>query len=65
MENVFNIKYDTKLDKLEMAKGDKIQRIFKCIKRNKFISFICTSFILFSCVNFYLIFSFMKILENI
>lgn len=65
MENVFNVNYDTKLDKLEIQKRNKVNKIFKFICKNKFISLIFTSFIIFSLINFYMIYSFMKILENI
>lgn len=65
MENIFNVNYDTKLDKLEIQKRNKVNKIFKCIYKNKFISLIVTSFIVFSIINFYMIYSFMKILENI
>lgn len=65
MENIFNINYNTKLDKLEIQKRNKVNKIFKFIHKNKFISLIFTSFIVFSAINFYMIYSFMKILENI
>lgn len=65
MENIFNVNYDTKLDKLEIQKRNKVNKIFKRIYNNKFISLIVTSFIVFSIINFYMIYSFMKILENI
>lgn len=65
MEEVFNINYNTKLDKLEIQKEKQTPKIFKLIKKNKFISLIIGSFIFLSGINFYLIYSFIKILENI
>lgn len=65
MEDVFNINYNTKLDKLEIAKEKRTHKIFKLIKKNKFISLIFASFIFLSLMNFYLIYSFVKILESI
>lgn len=65
MEDIFNVNYNTKLDKLEIKKSNKVHKIFKFIQKNKFISLIFTSFIVFSTINFYMIYSFMKILENI
>ncbi len=65
MENVFNVKYNTKLDKLEISKDSKKTKILKFIQRHKFMSIIIASFFLLSSINFYLIYSFMKILENI
>ena len=65
MENIFNVSYNTKLDRLEIPKETIANKIVENIKKNKFISFIFISFIVFSGVNFYLIYNFMKILENI
>lgn len=65
MENVFNIKYNTKLDRLELPKENRKLKIWKFIKSHKLISIILVSFFALSSINFYLIYSFMKILENI
>lgn len=65
MENVFNIKYNTKLDRLEKTNNKAENKIWGFIKNHKFFSIILMSFFIFSCINFYLIYSFMKILENI
>ena len=65
MENVFNVRYDTKLDKVEIPKEKYSNKILNLIQKNKFITLVFTSFIALSIINFYLIYSFMKILENI
>lgn len=65
MENVFNIKYNTKLDRLELPKEKKTTKIFKFVQKHKFISIVSVSFIALSSINFYLIYSFIKILESI
>lgn len=65
MENVFNVKYNTKLDRLEMPKERITNKVFKFIENHKIVSIIFTSFIILSGINFYLIYSFVKILENI
>lgn len=65
MDNVFSVKYNTKLDKLEMSKERRTIKIFRFAQEHKFISIIFTSFFVLSGINFYLIFSFMKILENV
>lgn len=65
MENVFNVKYNTKLDRLEKTNNKAENKIWRFIKNHKFFSIILMSFFIFSCINFYLIYSFMKILENI
>ena len=65
MENVFNVKYNAKLDRLEMPKERTTHKVFKFLENHKFISVIFASFIILSGINFYLIYSFVKILENI
>lgn len=65
MEDVFNVRYNTKLDKLQIIKEKKGEKIFKKIQKHKFITIIFLSFINLCTINFYLIYSFIKILENI
>lgn len=65
MENVFNVKYNTKLDKLEMPKERRTTKIFRFVQKHKFISIVSASLLALSSINFYLIYSFMKILENV
>ena len=65
MENVFNVKYNTKLDRLELPKENKKKKVWKFVQKHKFMSIVFTSFFTLSSINFYLIYSFMKILENI
>lgn len=65
MENVFNVKYNTKLDKLEMPKERRTTKIFRFVQKHKFISIVSVSFFALSSINFYLIYSFMRALENI
>lgn len=65
MENVFNVKYNTKMDRLKIEKERKKSKIYKFIQKHKFISIIFVSCFTLSTINFYLIYSFMKILENV
>lgn len=65
MENVFNINYHTGVDKLKFQKEKKTTKLLKFIQKHKFFSIIFTSFFILAGLNFYLIYSFMKILENI
>lgn len=65
MENVFKFKYNVKLDKVDIAKERKVDMVLKFFENHKFISFIFISFIITSGINLYLIYSFLKILENI
>lgn len=65
MEDVFNIKYNSKLDKVKVPEDKGVSKIFKVIQKNKFITLIFSSFIALSTINFYLIYSFINVLENI
>lgn len=66
MENTtFNIKYNPKMDRLEFPKERKWNRFLNFINNHKFFSLVCASFLILSIINFYLIFNFMRILENI
>ena len=65
MDNIFNVKYNTKLDRLEIPKEKEKNTILGFIKNNKFFSIIVTSVLVLSGVNFYLTYSFMRILEHI
>lgn len=65
MEDVFNIKYNTKLDRLERAKEKRVNKVIKFANRHKFISIVIVSFFILSTINFYLIYNFMKIIENV
>lgn len=65
MEDVFNIKYNTKMDRLEIRKGRKCNLIYRFICRHRFILTISGCLLIFSIIDFYLVYSFMKILGNI
>ena len=65
MGDIFNVKYNEKLDRLELPKEKKTSKVLNFIKKHKFFSSILLSLFIFLGINFYLIFSFMKILENI
>ena len=61
-ENFFNVKYNSELNRLEMRKKN---RFIEAIRKHKIISLAFISLIMFSCLNFFLIYNFMKILQNI
>ncbi len=65
MEDVFKISYNTSLDKHKIMNEKIYSKIFKVIKKNKIMTLVFSSFIALSTINFYLIYSFMKILEQI
>lgn len=58
-DNYFNIKYNTKLDRLEVQKKNKV---LEAIKQHKMVSLMVTLLIMFSCLNFFLIYNFLQIL---
>ena len=64
MQNVCSLSYDEEKG-LEKTKTRRINRILNLIKKHKLISIIITTFLTLSVMNFYLIFSFMRILQNI
>ena len=61
-DNYFNIKYNTTLDRLEIRKKNKL---LEKIKRHKIMSIMVMLLIVFSCLNFFLIYSFVKVLGNV
>lgn len=64
MENIFQIRYNEKMDRLEMPKYTLLQKIERKIEKHKFISLAILMFFILSSINFYLIYLFMKILEK-
>lgn len=65
MEDVFEIKYNTKLDRLQIPKESWTSKTIKKMKRHKLISISIVMFVIFSVLNFCLIYSFMNILQKI
>ena len=65
MEDIVNLKYGQEVSRIKREKTKKENKIFKIIKKNIFISAVFVSFLVLSMFNLYLIYSFMKILENI
>ena len=64
-DEIFQIRYNTSLNRLQIGKETWTSRFFKCIKRHKLISFVVCAFIMFSTVNVIMIYNFMKILQNV
>ena len=62
-DGVFNIRYNTELNRLEIRK--KNRSIWEKIQKHKIIRFTIIALIMFSCLNFFLIYNFMKVLQNI
>ena len=64
-EKFFEVMYNTKLDKLVIKKERWISKIRRVIKTLKFITTVSIAFFMISIVNIIMIYSFMKILQNI
>lgn len=61
-DNYFNIRYNTKLDRLEVRKKNKFMEM---VQKHKVVSTMITILTMFFCLDFFLIYSFMKVLQNI
>ena len=68
-EDILNIKYNERLDRIQIRKrkgtSNIIKRFLKCIKSNKIISISIMLFIIFSTINFYLIYNVFKLVQTI
>ena len=64
-EKWFEVKYNTKLDRLVIRKQSLISKIFRKIKAHKLITTTLIAFIVFSILNIVMIYSFLEILQNI
>ena len=62
MGDIFNVKYNEKLDRLEIPKKKSAIGLWKLVKKDKFFSSILLSLFIFLGINFYLIINIMKIL---
>ena len=64
-DEVFKIRYNTKMNRLEMRKDRWTSRIAKMLKKHKFMSSIFIALVLFSIVNVVMIYQFIEILQNV
>ena len=64
-DEIFQIRYNTKLNRLEMRGESWTSRLYKKIKRHKLVSTTIIAFFIFSTINMIMIYNFMKILQNI
>lgn len=61
----FKINYNTDLNRLEIKKERWTSRLLNKIQHHKLLTTIIITFIMFSILNVVMIYSFMKILQNI
>ncbi len=64
-DEIFNITYNTKLNRLEIKQKSLISRFNKFLKNHIIFSITIISFIIFSIIDFLLIYNIINILENI
>lgn len=64
-DEVFQIRYSTKLNRLEMTKEGWTSRTYQRIKRHKLLTTVVIAFFTFATINFFMICNFMKILQNV
>lgn len=64
-DEIFQIKYNTKLNRLQMKGECWTSKLYKKIKRHKLLTTTIIAFFMFATVNMVMICSFMKILQNI
>ena len=60
-EDLFNIRYNTKINRIKIQKESWTSLLLKKTKKHKFISIVVIAFLGFSIVNIVMIWSFMKI----
>ncbi len=63
-DEIFKITYNSRVNRLQMPKENLKRRLIQKIKKHKWMSLIIVLFIMFSCINFFLIYYFMKILQT-
>ena len=61
----FKVNYNTDLNRLEIAEESWTSKLIKKIKNHKLLTTIVIAFAMFSTLNIAMIYSFMKILQNI
>lgn len=64
-DEIFQIRYNTKLDRLEMRGESWTSRLSKKMRRHKLLTTTIVAFCMFATINMVMICSFMKILQNI
>lgn len=64
-DEIFQIRYNTKLNRLEMGKESWTSQIAKKVRNHKLLTTAIIAFFMFATLNMIMIYSFMKILQNI
>ena len=64
-EEFLKINYSTQLKKLEIGQEGIIKKVIRKIKEHKFLSMSILTLIIFSVVNVFMIYSFIKLFQNL
>lgn len=64
-DEMFKIRYNTKLNRLQMKGENWTSRLYKKIRRHRLLTTTIIAFLMFATINMVMICSFMKILQNI
>ena len=64
-DNIFKVQYFGDVDKQPKSKETKFEKVKGLVKRHKVITTILISLAIFCSINIYMVYSFMKILQNI
>ena len=64
-DEIFQIRYNTKLNRLQIGSESWTSKIYKKIKRHKLLTTIIIALITFSTANIIMIYNFIEILQNI
>ncbi len=63
-DEIFRVTYNSKVNRLQIPKETWTSKLIHKIKKHKWISLIVSLFLMFSFINFFLIYNFMKILQT-
>lgn len=63
--DVFNITYNSSLDRLQIKKQKRTSKALKSMKKHKIMSMVIALFFTFSFINAFLVYSFARILMNV
>lgn len=64
-DEIFKVRYNTKLNRLEMNSDHWTSRCYQKMKRHKLLTTVIIAFFMFATINLAMIYSFMKILQSV
>lgn len=64
-DEIFKIRYNTNLNRLQIGEEKWTSKLFEKIKKHKLLTTAIIAFVMFSTLNIVMIYSFMKILKGI